>query len=74
MNIERSFSLRCFEAPFVRLSSPRRIENVVGRKYIMQRRAIISSQQCGDTAMSIRYILSDKLLSLNFKENLHNVG
>jgi hypothetical protein len=40
----------------------------------MQRRAIILSQQFGDTTMSIRYILSDRLLFGNFKQNLHNVG
>jgi hypothetical protein len=35
----------------------------------MQRRAIILSQQCGDRAMSIRYILSDRLLFGNFKQS-----
>jgi hypothetical protein len=58
----------------LQLSTPGRIENVVGQKYIMQRRAIILSQQCDDTAMSIRYILSDRLLFGHFKQSLHNVG
>jgi hypothetical protein len=46
----------------------------LSQTYMMQRHAIILSQQYNDTAISIRYILSDRLLFGHFKQSLHNVG
>ena len=40
---------------------------------IVQRRAIPLSPQCGDTTSRIRRRVSDRLLSLISRENVHNV-
>jgi hypothetical protein len=43
------------------------------REDLVQRRAFPLSPQCGDTASCIRHLVSDRLLSLNSKENVQNV-
>jgi hypothetical protein len=47
--------------------------DVMIKEFGRERRAILLSPQCGDTTSCIRHLVSDRLLSLISKENVHNV-
>ena len=48
-------------------------EQVIHRERLVQCHAILLSPHCGDTTPCIRHLVSDMLLSLIPKENVHNV-
>ena len=73
VNIDTMFLLAYIDVFFAGFQWYDVMTKEFGRERLVQRHAILLSPQCGDKTSCIRHLVSDKLLSLISKENVHNV-